>query len=225
MINEIKKELLNVQDKKYKDFSSSLLPGVNNVIGVRIPFLRKMAKEILKSDYKTFLKENDDEYMELTLLEGMLIGSLKIDFSEYLKLIENYVPKITNWSICDCFCCNLKMVKTHKKETKQFLKKYSDSDKEFELRFYYVMLLDYFIESDYKFVINEIIKFNNEAYYAKMAAAWCLSICIIKNFNLCLDDIKTEKIHPWVLKKGIQKAIESFRLKKEQKALLRNLIC
>lgn len=220
MIEKIKKNLYELADAKYQAFSSSLLPKTNNILGVRLPILRKIAKKIVADNYwMDFFKENDDSYFELTMLEGMIIGYL--EEKEQIKYLENFIPKINNWSICDSFCCNLKYFKNNK--NKDFLKKYFKSDKEFELRFAFVILLNYFIEDEFEYVIQKINEFNSEKYYAKMAAAWCLSICIIKNYNQTLLNIKNSKIHPWVAKKGLTKAIESFRLNKNQKEELKIL--
>ncbi len=219
MIKKIKKELLNLSDKKYQVFSSKLTPNADNILGVRLPLLRKIAKRISKENYQDFFKLNDDEFMELTLLEAMVIGYLPI--KEQIKYIENFIPKINNWAVCDCFCSGLKYFKTNKDKT--IFEKYFNSDKEYELRFAFVVLLNYFIDNDYNYTIDKISKFNNEQYYAKMAAAWCLSICIIKNYTQCLNDLKTLEIHPWVFKKGVTKAIESLRLDKLQKEELKKL--
>ena len=219
MIEKIKKELLNLLDKKYQAFSSKLTPNVHNILGVRLPLLRKIAKRISKENYQDFFKLNDDEFMELTMLEAMIVGYLPI--KEQIKHIENFIPKINNWAVCDCFCSGLKYFKTNK--NKIIFEKYFNSDKEYELRFAFVVLLNYFIDNDYNYVIDKISEFDNEQYYAKMAAAWCLSICIIKNYTQCLNDLKTLKIHPWVFKKGITKAIESLRLDKLQKEELKKL--
>ncbi len=223
MIKELKNELLNYADKKYKSFSTSLIPGVNNVIGVRLPLLRKIAKDIAKSNFEEFTKQNDDEFMELTLIEGMATGYFNTNPDEKFNLIKNFIPKINNWSVCDSFCMTLKFINKNKKETKKFLEPYFKSKKEFELRFAYVVLLCYFIESDYDYVIKKIAEFNNDAYYGKMAAAWALSICLVKNYDVCLNDLKSKKFHPFVYKKGITKAIESLRLNKEQKERLKAL--
>jgi len=213
MINDLKKELISLADEKYQKFSSSLLPNINNVLGVRLPILRKIAKKIVKNNYLEFFKLNDNEFFELTMLEGMIIGYLPQIKQE--KYIKNFIPKINSWAVCDSFCTGIKNIK------KEFLKPFFNSKKEYELRFAFVILLNYFIDSDYKFVMQKISEFNNEQYYAKMAVAWCLSVCIIKNYKQALLDIKTLKIHPWVFKKGITKAIESLRLTKEQKDELR----
>lgn len=220
MIENLKKELFELTDAKYQAFSSSLLPETNNILGVRLPILRKMAKKIVANNYWIdFLKENDDSYFELTMLEGMIISYL--EENQQIKYLEKFIPKINNWSICDSFCCGLKCFKNNK--NKDLLEKYFKSDKEFELRFAFVILLNYFIEDDFEYVIQKINEFNSEKYYAKMAAAWCLSICIIKNYNQTLLNIKNNKIHPWVTQKGLTKAIESLRLNKNQKEELKIL--
>lgn len=220
MIEKLKKELNNLADDNYQTFSSSLLPETKNILGVRLPILRKIAKKIIKDNlYLDFFKENDDSYFELTMLEGMIIGYLKEE--QQIKYFKNFIPKINNWSICDSFCCGLKCFKNN--QNKLLLEKYFKSEKEFELRFAFVILLNYFIEDDFEYVIQKINEFNSEKYYAKMATAWCLSICIIKKYNQTLSYIKNNKINPWVAKKGIAKAIESFRLNKNQKEELKIL--
>ena len=98
-----------------------------------------------------------------------------------------------------------------------------NSNKEYELRFAFVMLLNYFIDTDYTYVIEKINEFNDEQYYAKMAVAWCLSICIIKNYEQCLSNIQKSQINSWVKNKGITKAIESLRLSTKQKEELKEI--
>lgn len=215
MINDIKKELKDLAEIKYQEFSSKLTPNVDNILGVRLPYLRKIAKRIAKTDYLSFLLLNDDEFFELTMLEGMVVSYLPQ--SEQEKYIKKFIPKINNWAVCDSFCAGLKNI------SKEFLEPYFSSDKEYELRFSYVILLNYFIDLDYEYVISKIEKFGNEQYYAKMAVAWCLSICLIKNYDKCIEDIKKLNINPWVKNKGITKAIESLRLTKYQKEKLKQL--
>ena len=223
MIEEIKKELLKNKDEKYQKFSSSLLPNIENVLGVRFPILKKIAKKIAKNDYELFFSENDDEFLELTLLEAMIIGMIKVDFNYIKNHLEKFIKKINCWSVCDTLCSNLKIIKENKKAAKDFIENYFKSKKEYKLRFSYVILLNYFIESDFDYVIEKIELFNDDQYYAKMAAAWCLSYCFMYDFNRTLEIIKNKKIHPWVLKKGILKARESYKLINEQKEILKTL--
>ena len=111
MNQKIKKELLELSDKKYKKFHEGLCPGTKNIIGVRVPILRKYAKNLCKEkDWKKTIEEIDNEYYEEIMLQGMLIGQAKNeDINTILKYVENYVPKIYNWAICDVFCAGLKI--------------------------------------------------------------------------------------------------------------------
>ena len=116
MKQQIKEKLFELADKKYKDFHSSLCPGTNNIIGVRIPILRKYAKELSKEyDIEELLNQIDDEYYEETMLQGMLIGLSKKQFSIVKKYIAKFVPKIDNWAVCDTFCTGLKIIKKIRK--------------------------------------------------------------------------------------------------------------
>ena len=226
MEQEIKKKLLELSDPKYKEFHGGLCPGTENIIGVRVPVLRKYAQELFKEkDWKQTIEEIDNEYYEEIMLQGMLIGQAKNeDIKTILKYVEKYVPKIDNWAICDVFCAGLKITKKYKKEMWRFIQKYLKSDKEFEIRFAIVMILDYYINEEYlkeDFKIFDNI--NHEGYYVKMAVAWAISVCLIKYYEDTIEYLKKSKIDNWTYNKAIQKAIESYRISDNQKNFLRKL--
>lgn len=226
MKQKIKKKLFELADPKYKEFHGGLCPGTENIIGVRVPVLRKYAQELFKEkDWKQTIEEIDDEYYEEIMLQGMLIGQAKNeDINTILKYMEKYVPKIDNWAICDIFCAGLKITKKYKKEMWNFIQKYLKSDKEFEIRFAVVMILDYYIDEEYlkeDFKIFDDIK--HEGYYVKMAVAWAISVCLIKYYEDTVEYLKTSKIDNWTYNKAIQKAIESYRISDNQKNFLRKL--
>ena len=133
----IRKELKNLADTKYKEFHSSLLPGIDNVLGVRIPQLRTMAKRIAKeNDWYLFINATESNYYEETMLQGMIIGLAKINFEEQMNYVKMFIPRIDNWAVCDIFCGELKnFVKKGKGKVWQFIQPYLYSDKEFEKRF------------------------------------------------------------------------------------------
>lgn len=226
MKEQIKQKLLDLSDKKYHDFHSSLCPGTDNIIGVRVPVLRNYAKELFKKqDWKKTINEIDNEYYEEIMLQGMLIAQVKNeDINIILKYIEDYVPKIDNWAICDVFCAGLKITKKYKKEMWDFIQKYLKSDDEFEIRFAVVMILDYYIEKQYlEQVFNIFDNIKNEQYYVKMAIAWTISVCLIKYYDETIDYLYKSKIDKWTFNKSIQKAIESYRICEEKKDILKNL--
>lgn len=150
MKQQIKQELKKLQDKKYQEFHKGLCPNTDNIIGIRVPVLRKYAKDLLKQyDFEELIKNIDNQYYEEILLQGMLIGLSKQDIKTTKEYIKQFVPKIDNWAVCDVFCAGLKITKKHKEEMYEFLQQYIKSDKEFEIRFGIVMLLDYYIEEQY----------------------------------------------------------------------------
>lgn len=225
MKQKIKEELKSLQDKKYKEFHSKLCPGTNNIIGIRIPVLREYAKTLLKEkDFKTLINNIDNEYYEEIMLQGMLIGLVKKDFNEIKPYIENFIPKINNWAICDTFCAGLKITKKYKEEMWNLINKYVTSDQEFYIRFAVVMILDYYIEEEY--IEADFKIFNNiksDKYYVQMAVAWAISICFIKYYEKTIEYIKTADLDEFTYNKAIQKAIESYRITKEQKDILKKM--
>ena len=226
----IEKDLFNMQDEKYRQFQIKLCPGVNNIIGVRLPELRKYAKNISKV---VNYAEIPTKYYEEVMLKGMLIGLEKeINYEQ----IENFIPLINNWAVCDTFCGSLKKkVKNDKERMWDFLQKYLKSKKEYEIRFAVVMILDYYIDPKYiDKVLKLLSKIKHEGYYAQMAVAWAYSVCFIKFYDKTKKFFEEElikkennkftiKIDNFTYNKSIQKAIESYRLTKEQKDELRKL--
>lgn len=221
---QIRKDLLNLADEKYKQFHSKLCPGTNNIIGVRVPVLRSYAKELIKQDWREYLKTAKNDYYEEIMLQGMVIGLAKIDINETIEYITKFVPKIDNWAICDVFCSGLKITNKNQDIMWQFIQKYLNSNKEFEIRFAIVMILEYYIKEDY---IEKVLKILNsithEAYYVKMAVAWAISISYIKFPNETLKLLKNNSLDNFTYNKAIQKCIESYRISEEQKQMLKKM--
>lgn len=217
----VREWLLKEQEDRYREFSSSLIPGVDNILGVRIPKLRNFAKRLVKYDYEPFL-DHACKYMEETMLQGMLIGLIKETPEEKLKRIKKFLPKITNWSICDSFCCGLKFCKENQKLVWEFICPLINSKHEYDVRFALVMMLTYFIDEDYiTQVLKKISEVTHEGYYAKMGAAWAVSICYIKfpkETTKLLETLKDQELK----QKSIRKICESYKATKEEKIKLKS---
>ena len=175
----VRKRLLELKDEKYRKFHSALVPGIDNVLGVRVPELRKIAKEFVKTG--GWQKYNDSLYYEELMIQGLLIGYAKLETEEKLNLLRDFIPKITSWGVCDVVCSTLKFPQKDKELVLEFLQPYLKSNKEYQIRFGVVMLLNYFIEDKYIDKIFQILDgIKHDGYYAKMAVAWALSICFVK---------------------------------------------
>lgn len=222
---DIKLQILEKAENDYKEFFSSLIPNINNVLGVRLPVLRKIAKEIYKSEkWEDFIKQTDCQYMEEIMLQGMVIGLVKKSPEEILELVKDFVPKINNWAVCDTFCVGLKFTNKNKELVWDFIQPYFKSKEEYDIRFGYVMLLSYFIDDDYIDRILDLIdNFRDERYYSRMAVAWALSICYVKQPEKTLEYLKTSKLDNWTFNKSIQKICESLRVDKSTKNMLKCL--
>lgn len=224
IVEDVRKRIKLEAEEKYQKFSSSLLPGVKNVAGVRLPILRKIAREIHKSDWQTFLENKSFEFMEEKMLKGMVIGLLKEPSNIIFSYIEKFIPNIDNWAICDSFCCGLKFINKHKCETWHFIQKYLNSTKEYEIRFGAVIILNFFVEEDYiDQALKILCKIKTNDYYAQMAIAWALSICYIKFEEKTLNYLLNSNMDKFIFNKTIQKIIESNRISKETKSNLKLL--
>lgn len=222
---EIRAWLISEADEKYQKFASSLLPNIDNVLGVRLPKLRKKAKELAKICVVENLFDYKWEYFEEVLLLGMIIGELKLPFESHLELVRKYVPLINNWSVCDSFCVGLKFVKKDKVKVWEFLQSYLNSEDEFELRFGVVMILNYFVEELWiDRVLDALFKLNSDKYYAQMGIAWAISVCLMKYFDKTYEKLSDVQLSPVIFKKSIQKGCESYRLTYKQKMLLKSLV-
>ena len=88
---KIREELINLSEEDYREFSSNLLPGINNILGVRLPALRKIAKSIAKENWENYLNNASDDYFEEVMLQGMVIGYINnADIDEIINLIRKY---------------------------------------------------------------------------------------------------------------------------------------
>lgn len=223
MLSKIQKDLFSFQDEEYRKFHLNLVKtSKKEIIGVRLPVLRKYAKDLLKE--KEVLKFKD-EYYEETMVHGLYIAGYKTSFQEKIKMIDEFIPVIDNWAICDSFASSLKYISKNKEEYFKYIKEYSKSDKEYTQRFALVVLIDHYVKDENYLdeIFNILINTKYNGYYSLMAGAWLLSWCFIYHFDKTLDFINNNKLDEFIYKKGIQKSIESFRIDDKNKEILRAL--
>jgi Predicted DNA alkylation repair enzyme len=217
-----RKVLMENADQKHSAFNKMLTPGLENVLGVRTPVLRQLAKDIAKDDWRSYLALNDDQYHECILLQGMVITYAKMDFDERLSYIREYVRKITNWATCDMF--SYKAKNNERDAYWDFLLEYTWEPDEFRMRFAVVMMMGNFIDDEH---IDDYLKIlervKHPGYYLRMGVAWAVATCIAKYPEKTLDFMKDNALDDWTFNKSIQKAIESYRVSDEMKDVLRSM--
>ncbi|KAF6561110.1 DNA alkylation repair protein [Paenibacillus sp. EKM202P] len=224
MEKTIREQILSHVDTDFQKFTAALLPTINNVLGVRLPVLRKLAQNIAKGDWRLYLETAESEHFEEVMLQGMVIGSVKTDIEEVLSYTAKFVPKIDNWSVCDSFCAGLKITKQHKERVWDFILPYLFSKKEYEIRFGVVMLLNFFIEEQY---INRVLTLldqtHREDYYVQMAVAWAISICYIKLPEVTMAYLSHNTLDDFTFNKALQKITESYRVDQATKTTIRSM--
>lgn len=223
-IHAVKQELNAAAETKYAAFSSSLLPGTGNVLGVRLPTLREIAKREAKAGWKDFLSSADDSSFEMIMLQGMVIGYAKATPAEIIEELEKFVPKIANWSICDSTVATLKIAEKYPEPFLAYVSSCMKSDREFTVRFGIVMLLMHFIDDTYyKSALDLLDRPEFPGYYASMAAAWAVSVLYIKYPNETEKWFSTCRLDDQTFNKSLQKIRESFRVDTKTKERLNAL--
>lgn len=222
---DVRSELLAHRDEKYAMFSGSLIRGEANVLGVRLPVLRDMAKRIAKEDWRAYLESWHCEYMEDIMLRGFVISYAKMDLDERLRHFADHVELIDNWSTCDSFCTTWKPKKDEKDALWDFILPYMDSGEEFKMRFAVVMMLAHFMDEKHVGrIIDSIDRHYNEGYYYKMGVAWVLSVCFVKFPERTMRYLEGDNtLDDWTYNKTLQKIIESYRVSDETKERIRGM--
>lgn len=216
----VKSELEGLAEPEYQKFSASLLPGVENILGVRIPKLRVIAKRIAKENWKEFLEDAKDDSFEEILLQGLVIGYAKANPTEIITALDTFLPKIDNWSVCDSTAMTLKAAKDHPAYF-GYAQSCIAEETEFSVRFGLVLLMSHFVSDEYiESVLETIEDAELPGYYAKMAAAWAVSVCYVKYPERTEEWLSSAKLDDWTFNKSIQKIKESLRVSEEDKARL-----
>lgn len=224
MEKTVRERIFKLTDEEYRQFHSKLVPGTDKILGVRLPKLRELAKELIKGDWHGYLAAAQDDYYEEIMLQGLVIGYAKADIEDILHYVAAFVPKINNWAVCDSFCNSLKITKKHMPRVWIFLQPYLLSRQAFEIRFGIVMLLSFYIEDEY---IDQVLTIldgaKHEDYYVKMAVAWAISICFVKYPEKTMAYLKKNTLHNFTYNKALQKITESFRVDNATKTIIRSM--
>ena len=224
----VREHLLALSVNSNKAFAEKLNPGVDNVLGLRLPDMRKLAVQIAKSDWKAYLATAPSFYMEERMLQGLVLGYVKPDddIESYLSYVTRFVKIINSWSVCDSFkfAGTGKYLSVHSDRIWEYLKPFILSEKEYEIRFGVVMTMKYFIDESH---IDELFGFydniTHDAYYVKMAVAWAISFCFVAYPEKTMEYLMRAKLDDFTYNKAIQKTIESYRVDETMKVKLRSM--
>ena len=222
----IKEHLLQLAERGNKEFTESLNPGVEHVLGIRVPDLRKLAARIAKDGWEAYLDTADTYYMEERMLQGMVLGCIRpdADIEVYLHRVTCFVWNINSWSVCDTFKFGggKRFIEANKDRLWEYLKTWMRAEGEYEIRFGVVMAMQYFIDEEH---IEELFSLYNairhEGYYVRMGVAWALSVCFVRFPERTLEYLKQNTLDNFTYNKALQKIIESYRVDAGTKDVIR----
>lgn len=223
-MEEIVQALLEKQDKSYAVFQAKLIPNIppEQIIGVRTPELRSMAKKMRKEKiYERFLLELPHTYYEERQLHAFIISEEK-DFDICIAEVEKFLPYVDNWSTCDQG--TPKVFGKNKERLLPYIRKWIKSGKTYTIRFGIRMLMCFYLEAEfdesYLRLVAEVV---SDEYYVNMMIAWYYATALAKQWEATVALLEEQCLSPWVQNKAIQKARESYRISPEQKAYLLGL--
>ena len=223
-LTELQKQLFELQDIKYRDFHSKLMPETakEKIIGIRIPVLRKFAKVFADTpESEPFLQQLPHQFYEENNLHMMILCGIK-DYNECLAGIQKFLPYIDNWATCDL--PEPKCFRKHKEELFPVIKEWIASDRTYTVRYGIGMLMRLYLDDGFKEEYLELAAgVRSEEYYVNMMIAWYMATALAKQWDSTIPYITGRKLDVWVHNKTIQKAVESFRISNEQKEILKSL--
>lgn len=224
LTDEILRGFFENRDEKYRDFQAKLIPAVdkNTMIGVRTPVLRKMAKAYVKNaDSDNFLSELPHKYFEENQLHAFIISEMK-DYDECVARLNAFLPFVDNWATCDQL--SPKIFKKHRTELLREIKKWIVSEKTYTVRFAIGMLLEHYLDGDFKpEYLETVASVKSNEYYINMMISWYFATALAKQFDSAVKYLENNRLDKWTHNKTIQKAVESYRIMPEQKEYLKAL--
>ena len=223
-MTDIQTALFALRDPAYQAFQSKLIPTIDpqTVIGVRMPALRKLAREIAGTPVAGgFLQELPHRYYEENNLHGLLISAIP-DYDGAVAALETFLPYVDNWATCDCFCP--KVFAKHKAELLPHIRRWLDSGETYTMRYAMGMLMRYYLDADFRpEYLAWVAGVHREEYYINMMRAWYFATALAKQPEATLPWLTEKRLDVWTHNKTIQKAVESYRIPDERKRLLRGL--
>lgn len=222
-MTNIQKYLLSQVDTKYWDFTLPLVPNIDEktFIGVRLPVIKKFAKEISAKEKEEFLNDLPHMYHEENVLHALILSNIK-DYGQFIQYVDIFLPYVNNWVVCDSLC-NKYLIK-HKDELIKEIYKWLKSKEVYRVRYATKCLMNYYLGDDFKEEhLQKAVEIKLYDYYVKMMVAWYLATGLAKNYASFIKVFEENKLDTFIHNKAIQKAVESYRVSDKHKTYLKTL--
>ncbi len=221
--------LSELAEEGYREFHAKLIPGSNSrVLGVRVPQMRKLAKEIAKGDGRGFLDycytldKESLSHEEISII-GLVTGCLKLPFGELCERVRRFAAMVNNWAICDVCVSSFKGIKKYTEEYKIEIHRFLQSVNPWEQRVGIIVMLDFYLDSEEnaRFALKQVNGVKSEEYYVQMAQSWLIATALAKHRDVTIDFIKNEfALSDKVRKMTSRKIKDSYRVEAGDKDIM-----
>lgn len=218
---DVRSRLMAERDPDFREFSIKLIPGCENMIGVRTPFMKELAKEISKGDWRSVLRDMATDYQEERLVRGFVISYAKMDIDERMRYTESQVALMDNWAVCDGFFFRPKTSESERYY--EFAKSFIGRSGTYERRFGIVTMMKFIDDAHIDEILSLMDSVRSDEYYVNMAVAWTVSMCYVKFPEKTEEFLRNCHLDDFTYNKSIQKTIESFRVDKADKERLKTM--
>ncbi len=223
----ITKRLFELQDLDFKAKTTPVVATIDEdrIIGVRMPKIKALAKELLEDNknidgVNAFLSCLPHKFMEEYTLHGIIIANFD-DYDKVVVELNKLLPYLNSWALTDAI--SPKVFKKYTEKLKDEIYKWLDSEKEYTVRFAIVMAMRFCIDNLDEGLLERIASISSDKYYINMAIAWYMCDVLIKKWDKGIRYLQTNSLNVWVHNKTIQKCIDSFRIADDKKQYLRTL--
>ena len=207
----------------YADFQAKLIPTVprDRILGVRLPLLRGLAKEIKGDEAAAFFAALPHETLEENLLHAILVGRER-DFAAAIAKLDAFLPYADNWAVTDIL--RPAVISKRPAEALAHIKRWLASPLPFVRRAAVGFLMAYYLDENFTPAILTLpAKIPQEEYYVGMEVAWFYATALAKRWDETLPYLADRRLPVWTHNKTIQKATESYRVTPERKEYLKTL--
>lgn len=223
-MDAIQEKLFALQDLNYRQFQAKLMPTVDpdQIIGVRMPALRKLAKELKgTAEAEAFLAALPHRYYDENNLHGLLLCA-RSGYEETVAGLDIFLPHVDNWATCDLL--SPRAFRAHPPQLLGQIRRWLDSGDTYTVRFGLEMLMSFYLDECFRpEYLNWAAEVKSEEYYVRMMVAWYFATALAKQYDAALPYLTDRRLEQWTHNKTIQKAVESYRITPQQKDALRAL--
>ena len=219
----IEERLAELADPAYRGFQAKLIPNIppESVLGVRLPDIRKLAKDIGMDEAEAFMHELPHKYYDENMLHGVLISNIR-NFDGCMTELERFLPYVDNWAVCDTM--SPKCFAKRKAELLPKISEWIASPQTYTIRFGIGMLMRWYLDGDFEpRFLACVAEVRSSEYYVNMMIAWYFATALAKQWDHAVKYIEDRRLDKWTHNKAIQKACESYRITFEEKEYLKKL--